>query len=581
VGTPTLSGFAPVTPGAEKVKLLRVMTRCETVPQFVATFRRFLDDEGLFIVTSQPQAPTGMRQPLLIQLKNGTPVFRGEGEVISTVTDGGGSFKLNGMRVRILAADEATQTVLAEMRRPLPAPAPRPAPAPPPPTPVDASRSAPPVEAPAPAPAIVEDPPAELPPPPVFEAAAPAPAATPEAATPPASQAARVPETRAPGAAFTLPANPFSELGSDALEHFVDCTLYEDSHFHELETLSSLPGPSQPATSSSGTLESPPRRRMNTAQEEKWFNDLEDRPATASSPAAVSTPAVAPAPPAPAPAPRAPEPAVISTLPVEIPARRSEPRQVRTGASTGTVVAIALFAALLGGGLALGAGYYLWVMKPTSDGGDIIPTAASVSMPSSRPPAPIEATTVKDPVEPVAVPTSEPGTEAPVVATPIAGDCSADLESEPDGVEVRMNGQFLGRTPLAGVTLPCGDVKLLFERVRYQPVEKTLSLVAGTPGDAKIDMARPEGQLALVSSPPGASFTMNGSHIGRAPTSMRVLAYTQVKLAATLEGHKPWSKTVYLDKTRMTVTATMVPLPPKKPVVPPKKPTGSAASAPR
>ena len=44
---------------------------------------------------------------------------------------------------------------------------------------------------------------------------------------PPPSRPQRVVEIRVPGAAFTLPANPLSELGSEDLASFIDCTLFE------------------------------------------------------------------------------------------------------------------------------------------------------------------------------------------------------------------------------------------------------------------------------------------------------------------------------------------------------------------
>ena len=37
------------------------------------------------------------------------------------------------------------------------------------------------------------------------------------------------PDDRTPGSGFILPANPFGELESESLEHFIECTIYEEA----------------------------------------------------------------------------------------------------------------------------------------------------------------------------------------------------------------------------------------------------------------------------------------------------------------------------------------------------------------
>jgi hypothetical protein len=73
-------------------------------------------------------------------------------------------------------------------------------------------------------------------------------------------------------------------------------------------------------------------------------------------------------------------------------------------------------------------------------------------------------------------------------------------------------------------------------------------------------MVRPGGRLLLQSTPPGATFTVNGQTVGKAPTGVDVSAFTQVKVSASLPGHKPWSSRVYLKSRKETVHARLEPL---------------------
>lgn len=207
MGSPTLHGFPAIgTPtGAQPPpKLLRVITRCATRPEFLATFGRFVDETSIFVATHQPR-PCGVTLPFAIALEDGETMLRGEAEVVESRTEADATHRRPGMRLRILQLDGASRATHAELlsgKRAGTAP---------PPIPSDAS-------------------------------AGPEKSEKSERGTPP-------PETRAPGSSYIVPANPFTELPDEALAYFIECTLYEEATMQP-EARDPI-GPSGPVASSS------------------------------------------------------------------------------------------------------------------------------------------------------------------------------------------------------------------------------------------------------------------------------------------------------------------------------------------
>src|SRR5262249_16943690 len=89
-------------------KRLRIVTRCGTLDEFFATFAAFADERSRFIVTNKPRR-LGLRQPCVVQLREGETIMRGEVEVVESITDGSGPDHRNGMRLQLLEIDDATR----------------------------------------------------------------------------------------------------------------------------------------------------------------------------------------------------------------------------------------------------------------------------------------------------------------------------------------------------------------------------------------------------------------------------------------------------------------------------------------
>ncbi len=237
----------------KKPRLLRVVSRCTSVDDFVTVFRRFSDGESLFIVTKNPK-PVGTKQPVSITLSDGVPVLAGLGEVVEAHTDGGGPAGRPGMRLKFASLDGEGRAVLKRLGEPAKKPLPR---APVPKVPLSSRATI----------AVATPPPPKLPGLMQAKPSAPVGKPEPEASKPepaavdnPAAQELDDDETtnvsdeyammqRATGSSLIVPANPLSELDDEALVGFVECALYEESGFVEMpETLGDLDHPDDEQT---------------------------------------------------------------------------------------------------------------------------------------------------------------------------------------------------------------------------------------------------------------------------------------------------------------------------------------------
>ena len=262
----------------DRAQLIQVATRCATLDEFVERFAAFAW-EGSLVLPAATALPVGTQGKFVVLLRDKTVAMRGRCRVTEAKQTPGSSrnpaVKRIMMRVALLEMDEASRAVhrrLIALRS-----APVPLPIPPEPSETTAieparqggttgqsgstgaagSRASAPVPAPV---SVAPAPPAKAPPaaPPdnlnrtiigvgigpdgraflAKPAPAPAPAPVPpEISEPtvvnePTATRSRIPtlprnETRAPGASYTLPANPLSEFGAQDVDSFIECTLLE------------------------------------------------------------------------------------------------------------------------------------------------------------------------------------------------------------------------------------------------------------------------------------------------------------------------------------------------------------------
>jgi len=147
-------------------------------------------------------------------------------------------------------------------------------------------------------------------------------------------------------------------------------------------------------------------------------------------------------------------------------------------------------------------------------------------------------------------PAAEASPLDPVPAAVATG--SLHVQSEPPGARVRIDGQARGETPLALADLPFGDYEVRVERKGYDSQSRDVSLSAASPtAEWKVVLARPApaapvapATADILSSPPGASVSVDGRPAGKTPLAGLRLKPGRHEVALALEGHETWSGTV-------------------------------------
>ena len=536
-------------PGAARGPLIHVNTRCASLEEFVEKFAG-LASEGALVLPASGELPIGTEGRFAIRLKDQSVAMRGRCRVTGArpapSAPAGGGPRPTLLRVLLLDMEEGSASVhrrlLARRRAAVPVAIP---PAVSEPTIVSPPR-----------PEVTAPPPLRVtPPPPVSGRAATMIGMSPlgrAGASPSADTRAsalgetrpRPPvETRTPGAPFTLPANPLSELDATDLASFIDSTLLESDD--EDQTLERAADGS--ARDDGETLER-----------------------------------LAPARPVPVPV-EATAPTMIDSTPVRAPSREAGRKPLATQGSSDRARAIVARAApyLLCAIAGIGIGRLLGHPAPKT----AAPTAQvappppkTVAPPASATPAAEVAPVAEErppPDRPPTPPAESPRREA-VAAAPAAkastkpvakastkvvaagsDGCSAHVVTEPSDAKVSWRGQTLGRSPIAGAKIPCGAGALTIAHERYQTITREVTADAQTPVDLTERLHRPPATLIVGSSPPGAAISVNGQALGAAPRRLPTARYEQVSIRATLAGYPPWTKKVYLSEATTKVTAQL------------------------
>jgi hypothetical protein len=461
------------------------------VDEFVERFAPFATETSLVIPTASAVA-LGPEGRFVLRLKDRTPVMSGRCRVedVKPVASGGHMV----MHVRLLGLDEPSRDVhqrLLACKRSVPA-------SPPKPPPLRVVRAPTPGGAPVPppigtAPTLIG----------TVAPSPPPPASTPSDELEKTMPSIKVPERQAPSAAFTLPANPLSELEAADLASFIECTLFEAEADSNAE-------PEAPA---------------DEAKTPRAIADLAAKP-------------------------EAPGPAAAGADETEaIRAPTLGASQLRQRLMHAAPYALCTVIGVLAGTLLRSS------PRPTTPVASPTPPVASTTL--SRPdpvPGPTPVTATPEPAPPGAP--AEPS--APAAAPPRASDCSASVTTDPPDATVLWGSRALGHTPLAGVGVPCGPASLVLRHERYKDLTRAVKVDPGRALVLSERLRRPNGTLSLASTPPRATFTVNGVALGPAPRKMSTWRFETVHVEATLPGYLPWKRTFYFKSEAMKVEAHLV-----------------------
>ena len=203
--------------------------------------------------------------------------------------------------------------------------------------------------------------------------------------------------------------------------------------------------------------------------------------------------------------PSVPEPTATAAVPVLPPKRPGIPASVILGG---------VGALLLVG--ALGIGVVVWRNRSAAPAPETVPTAPS--------------------------PTAEP---APA---PVAVKGSLKVESQPAGAMIQVNGETKGPAPLEFGDLPLGTYEVKADLKGYDGKTQSITLSEAQPTAAlKIALTRAQPALVaadFVSTPAGASLTIDGTKAGATPVLGYKLRPGSHAVEMTKDGFERWTGTL-------------------------------------
>ena len=174
-----------------------------------------------------------------------------------------------------------------------------------------------------------------------------------------------------------------------------------------------------------------------------------------------------------------------------------------------------------------------------------------------------------EPPAPVAEASPEPVAPLPTLGT-------LQVESEPSGARVRVNGQATGQTPLRLGELPLGAYEIRLEQKGYEAQTRAVSLQADSPSaEVRVALARPaapaSGAADILSTPTGAEVSVDGRPVGTTPLSGLKLKPGTHRVEVALTDHETWTGSVDVaagQTGRVEVRLRAIAKPPPAPPTP-------------
>jgi hypothetical protein len=92
---------------------------------------------------------------------------------------------------------------------------------------------------------------------------------------------------------------------------------------------------------------------------------------------------------------------------------------------------------------------------------------------------------------------------------------------------------------------------------RYATIEKVMSFSADKPADLRFPMERPRHKVKIVSTPGGATVTVNGSKIGTTPFTANLPGFTNLTVEMRRAGFKTYRTKHYSKRSGEVVAARL------------------------
>lgn len=122
-----------------------------------------------------------------------------------------------------------------------------------------------------------------------------------------------------------------------------------------------------------------------------------------------------------------------------------------------------------------------------------------------------------------------------------------EIESEPSGAEVLLNGVGRGRTPFKMGSVQKGEVKVELRLDGYRPFERTVTVRPGVVEKLDIRLEGEPAALALSCSAPGATYDLDGKRVGQgASVVLEGIAPGEHTVTVRAVGHSEKTETLTL-----------------------------------
>lgn len=195
-------------------------------------------------------------------------------------------------------------------------------------------------------------------------------------------------------------------------------------------------------------------------------------------------------------------------------------------------------------------------------------TAAPATPPAPPPPTPAAPPASADDGEPAPSPSEAAGStepapvEAATATEPAAAasaTCTFALTSSPDGADVVVAKQVVGKTPIT-LERRCAPFTASFKRDRYQTLTRKIAPAAGG-GETEVEvrLERPTYKVRVTSTPSGAMVKLAGAEVGRTPISLTVPGFESVSVEISKPGYVAATQRVYASKAGGKVAVKLKP----------------------
>ena len=178
------------------------------------------------------------------------------------------------------------------------------------------------------------------------------------------------------------------------------------------------------------------------------------------------------------------------------------------------------------------------VNPATSPPGTTSPPGETATAPTPAAPGGSAPTSPTTPTAPDEGSAATQSATAPPPAAPPAGDCYADVTSQPAGADIVLDQETVVGTTPKRVSLPCGrPVELLVRKARLVPATHTIT---PTPAGTAVQfvLVRQTFLVKVSSNPPGATVTLGGKSLGVTPTMIKVPAFESSTLSIAKDGYE-------------------------------------------